>query len=122
MSDINYSVAVRVAKGRLNNSINVSGATAEMNETGLLSQTLTLSTSTISISTANLSSAGLAFIQNLATNTLATAAFGVNEAGTFVEFCNLRAGEPAVLRLVAGKEYQAKGASGSLVRVDITEG
>lgn len=122
MADINYSVSVRVAKDRLASSVSVSGATADMGKAGLLSQTLTLSTSTISISTANLSAAGLAFVQNLATSTLATAAFGVNQAGTFVEFCNLRAGEPAVFRLVAGAQYQAKGASGSLIRVDITEG
>lgn len=122
MADINYSVSVRVAKDRLASSVSVSGATADMGKAGLLSQTITLSTSTVGISTANLSAAGLAFVQNLATSTIATAAFGVDQSGTFVEFCNLRAGEPAVFRLVAGKQYQAKGVNGSLIRVDITEG
>lgn len=122
MADITYNVAVRVAKDALINSVVVSGTTADMSQTGLLCQTLTLSTNTVSISTANLASVGLAFLQNLSTATLATAAVGVNQGGTFVEFCNLRAGEPAILRLTAGKEYQAKGGAGARLRIDITEG
>jgi hypothetical protein len=122
MSDINYTISLRVAKGFLNNSVNASGVTADMAQAGLLSQTLTLSTNAVSISTANLSGVGLAYLQNLSTATLHTAAIGVNSGGSFVGFCTLRAGEPAILRLTSGVSYQAQGAEGARLRVDITEG
>lgn len=122
MSDISYSVAVRVAKGFLSNTVNASGVTADMNQTGLLSQTLTLSTNAIAISTANLASVGLAYLQNLSTHTAQTAAIGIDAGGSFVGFATLRAGEPAVFRLTAGTTYQAKGGAGARLRVDITEG
>lgn len=122
MSDINYSVSVRVAKGFLNNSVNVSGATASMAQTGLLSQTLTLSTNATSIQTSQLSSVGLAFLQNLSTATSQTATIGIDEGGSFVGFATLRAGEPAVFRMAAGTTYEAIGGAGARIRVDITEG
>ena len=122
MSDINYTISLRVAKGFLDNSVSASGVTADMAQTGLLSQTLTLSTNAVNISTASLSGVGLAYLRNLSTATLHTAAIGVNSGGSFVGFCTLRAGEPAVLRLTSGIDYQAKGAEGARLRVDITEG
>lgn len=122
MSDINYTISYRVAKGFLNAQVNASGVTADMNDTGMLSQTLTLSTNAVSISTANLSSVGLAFLQNLSTHTAQTASIGIEAGGSFVGFTTLRAGEPAIMRLSTGTAYQAKGATGARLRVDITEG
>ena len=121
MSDINYSISYRVQKGFLNAQVNASGVTADMAQTGLLSQTLTLSTNAVSISTANLSSVGLAFLQNLSTHTAQTAAIGIDAGGSFVGFTTLRAGEPAILRMTSGTTYQATGGAGARLRVDITE-
>lgn len=122
MADITYGVSLRVTKGFLSNTVNVNAATAAMAQTGMVSQTLTLSSNAVSISTANLSSAGLAFVQNISTNTAYTASIGVFSGGSFTGFSELRSGEPAILRLSAGAQYQAKGTSGALIRVDITEG
>lgn len=122
MSDINYSITYRVAKGFLNAQVNANGVTASMSDTGMLSQTLTLSSNAVSISTANLAGVGLAFLQNLSTATLQTAAVGILSSGNFVEFARLRAGEPALLRLTSGATYQARGGAGARLRVDITEG
>lgn len=122
MSDINYSVSYRVSKGFLNAQVNTGGATAAMNQTGMLSQTLTLSTNAVAISTANLASVGLAFLQNLSTATQQTASIGIDAGGSFVGFSTLRAGEPAILRMTSGTTYQAIGGAGARLRVDITEG
>lgn len=122
MSDINYSITYRVSKGFLSNNVNANGVTASMADTGLLSQTLTLSSNAVAITTANLSSVGLAFIQNLSTATLQTAAVGIMAGGSFVGFATLRAGEPALMRLTSGVDYQATGGAGARLRVDITEG
>lgn len=122
MADVTYSISYRVAKGFLNAQVNASGATADMTQTGLLTQTLTLSTNAVSISTANLSSVGLAFLQNLSTHTAQTAAIGIEAGGSFVGFTTLRAGEPAILRLSSGTAYKATGGAGARLRVDITEG
>lgn len=122
MPDINYSITYRVSKGFLSNTVNANGVTANMTNTGMLSQTLTLSTNAVSISTGNLSSVGLAFLQNLSTSTIQTAAIGIAAGGSFVGFATLRAGEPAIMRLSSGTTYQAIGAAGARLRVDITEG
>lgn len=122
MSDINYSISYRVSKGFLNAQVNAAGVTAAMSDTGMLSQTLTLSTNAVSISTANLGSVGLAFLQNLSTHTAQTASIGIEAGGSFVGFTTLRAGEPAILRLSTGTTYQARGGAGARLRVDITEG
>lgn len=122
MSDINYTISYRIAKGFLNAQANAVGATADMSNTGMLSQTLTLSTNAVSISTANLSSVGLAFLQNLSTHTAQTASIGIEAGGSFVGFTTLRAGEPAMIRLTSGTDYKAKGGAGARLRVDITEG
>ena len=122
MSDINYSISYRVSKGFLNAQVNAGGVTAAMSNTGMLSQTLTLSTNAVSVSTANLSNVGLAFLQNLSTHTAQTASIGIDAGGSFVGFATLRAGEPAILRMTSGTTYQATGGAGARLRVDITEG
>lgn len=122
MSDINYTISYRVSKGFLNAQVNAAGVTASMSQTGMLSQTLTLSTNAVSISTANLSNVGLAFLQNLSTHTAQTASIGIEAGGSFVGFTTLRAGEPAIVRLATGTTYQVKGGAGARLRVDITEG
>lgn len=122
MADINYSVSLRVGKGFLNNSVNVSGTTANMAVAGMLSQTLTLSTNAVSIQTSQLSLVGLAYMQNLSDGTSQTATIGINAGGSFAGFATLRAGEPAIMRLSPGATYQAIGGDGARLRVDIMEG
>jgi hypothetical protein len=122
MADISYSVAVKVEKGFLSNNINANGVTAAMTLTGLKSDTYTLSTNASSISTANLGTVGLGFLRNLSTATAATVQIGIEAGGSFVSFATLRAGEPAVMRLSTGTQYQVRGTAGGRLRVDITEG
>lgn len=122
MADVSYSVSLRVSKGKLANSISVSNITASMAQTGLIAQTLTLTTNAVSISTASLSSVGLAVIQNLATASSSTAMIGIDAGGSFVGFTTLRGGEAAVARLTQGTDYQAIGVTGTRLRVDIVEG
>ena len=122
MADLNISCAYSLGKDNLTNSASVSGATASMANSGFQSNTLSLSGTAVGISTANLTNVGVAFLLNLSTATASTAAIGVLNGATFVPFANLRAGEPAILRLVAGSTYQATGTSGTRLRVDITEG
>ena len=122
MADISYSVTVKVDKDYLANTLNASGVTASMALTGLRSDTYTLSTSASSISTANLGSVGLGFMRNLSTATASTVQIGIEAAGSFISFATLRAGEPAVMRLSTGTQYQVRGTAGGRLRVDITEG
>lgn len=122
MPDISYGITLKVDKDYLGNSVSIQNVTATMSEVGMNSMTLALSTNAVSISTANLTNVGLAFLRNLSTATASTATVGIYEGGSFVGFCTLRAGEPAVFRLTGGKEYQAIGTSGTRLRVDITEG
>ena len=122
MADISYTLSMKVDKDFLSNSVSVGNVTATMNESGMSSMTMALSTNVTQISTANLSSVGMAFFRNLSTATAATVTIGINEGGSFVGFCTLRAGEPAILRLSAGTEYKARGTAGTRLRVDITEG
>jgi len=122
MADLNFGCSYSIGKDNLSNSVSVSGATATMNNAGFQSQTLLLSGAAVCISTANLTAVGMAFMRNLSTNTAATAAIGLLTGGTFVPFANLRAGEPAILRLSAGATYQATGTAGTRLRIDITEG
>lgn len=122
MSDISYSISVRVSKDNLDNVVNVSGVTASMSLTGLRSDTYTLSSNASSISTANLGAVGLSYMRNLSTHTASTASVGVNSGGSYIPFASLRAGEAAVLRLASGSSYEAKGTTGTRLRVDITEG
>ena len=122
MADISYSIAVKVDKQFLANNINANGVTASMALTGLKSDTYTLSTNASSISTANLGTVGLGFLRNLSTATAATVQIGIEAGGSFVSFATLRAGEPAVIRLSTGTQYQVRGTAGGRLRVDITEG
>lgn len=122
MADISYSVSVRISKDNLDNVVNVSGVTASMSLTGLRSDTYTLSSNSVSISTANLGSVGLAYMRNLSTATASTASIGIGGGGSYLPFASLRAGEVAVLRLAGGTNYEARGAAGTRLRVDITEG
>lgn len=121
MADVNYSVSYRVSKDFLSASVNAGNSTASMSVTGMMSQTITLSTNAVSISTASLSGVGLAFLQNLSTHTASTCSVGINAGGSFVGFATLRSGEPAMLRLTAGTQYSAIGSAGSRLRVDILE-
>lgn len=118
MSDINFSVAMRIAKGNLSNQVNVSGVTASMTVGGMKSQTLDLTGTPVSVDTSDIATLGLAFVQNISTHTAATVALAANGA----TFCQQRYGEPALLRLVPGQTYTALGTVGSRIRVDITEG
>lgn len=122
MADISYSVSYRISKDFLNSSVAANNVTANMTLTGLQSQTLTLSTNAVSISTANLGSVGMAFLQNLSTATASTCQIGIGAGGSFAPFVTLRSGEPAIMRLTTGVDYQAKGVAGTRLRVDITEG
>lgn len=122
MPDISYNVSLKLDKDYLNNSVSVANVTASMNEVGMNSMTLALSTNATQISTANLSSVGLAFFRNLSTATAATVTVGIDAGGSFLGFNTLRAGEPAIYRLTPGINYFARGTAGSRLRVDITEG
>jgi hypothetical protein len=122
MSDITYNISMNISKGFLSSSIQANGVTASMSNAGLKGDTYTLSTNAISISTANLSQAGVAFMRNISTATSATVQIGIAAGGSFGSFTTLRVGEPAVMRLAAGTQYQAIGSSGARLRVDITEG
>jgi hypothetical protein len=122
MSDVNYSMSMRVSKGFLDDLVSLSGGTATMDNSGMKSLVLTLSTNATSISTANLTSVGMAFLRNLNTSTLSTVTIGVDSSG-FVGFSTLRSGEGGMIRLTGGVDYQAKGSvEGDRLRVDITEG
>ena len=122
MADLTYAASIRVNKQNFSGSVAVSQYTASMGQAGMSSFVVSLSTAATSISTANLSTVGLAFLRNLSTATAATATIGIAAGGSFVGFCTLRAGEPAMFRMAAGTTYQAVGASGARLRVDITEG
>ena len=122
MADVSYSMSMRVSKDYLEDLVSISGGTATMDNVGMKSLTITLSTNATSISTANLTSVGMAFLRNLQTSTASTVTVGVNSGG-YVGFSELRSGEGAMLRLTSGVDYQAKGtAEGDRLRVDITEG
>jgi hypothetical protein len=122
MSDVNYSMSMRVSKGFLDDLVSLSGGTATMDNSGMKSLVLTLSTNATSISTANLTSVGMAFLRNINTSTLSTVTIGVDSSG-FVGFSTLRSGEAGMIRLTGGVDYQAKGSvEGDRLRVDITEG
>jgi len=122
MADVSYSMSMRVSKDYLDDLVSISGGTATMDNVGMKSLTITLSTNATSISTANLTSVGMAFLRNLQTSTASTVTIGVDSSG-YVGFSELRSGEGAMLRLTSGVDYQAKGTTeGDRLRVDITEG
>jgi hypothetical protein len=122
MPDITYALTLDVNKDNLANRVQVSQVTASMDRAGYKSAVYDLSTSVVSISTANLSAVGMAFLRNLSTASASTAQIGFEAGGSFLSFATLRGGEPAILRLSTGTEYQAIGVAGTRLRVDITEG
>jgi len=122
MSDITYSMSLKVDKGNLVNQIQVSQVTASMAKAGYSSLVYDLTTNATSISTANLTTVGLAFLRNLSTSSASTAQVGIEAGGSFFGFTTLRGSEPAIVRLSAGTEYQAIGVAGTRLRVDIAEG
>lgn len=122
MSDITYSMSLKVDKGNFVNQIQVSQVTASMAKAGYSSLVYDLTTNATAISTANLTTVGLAFLRNLSTASASTAQVGIEAGGSFVGFTTLRGSEPAIVRLSAGTEYQAIGVAGTRLRVDITEG
>lgn len=122
MSDITYSMSLKVDKGNLVNQIQVSQVTASMAKAGYSSLVYDLTTNATAISTANLTAVGIAFLRNLSTSSASTAQVGIEAGGSFVGFTTLRGSEPAIVRLSAGTEYQAIGVSGTRLRVDIAEG
>ena len=122
MSDITYSMSLKVDKGNLVNQIQVSQVTASMAKAGYSSLVYDLTTNATSISTANLTTVGLAFLRNLSTSSASTAQVGIEAGGSFVGFTTLRGSEPAIVRLSAGTQYQAIGVAGTRLRVDIAEG
>ena len=122
MSDITYSMSLKVDKGNLVNQIQVSQVTASMAKAGYSSLVYDLTTNATSISTANLTAVGLAFLRNLSTSSASTAQVGIEAGGSFVGFTTLRGSEPAIVRLSAGTQYQAIGVAGTRLRVDIAEG
>lgn len=122
MPDITYSMSLRVDKDNFVNQVQVSQVTATQSKAGYSSLVYDLTTNATALSTANLSSVGVAFLRNLSTASAATVQIGIEAGGSFVGFTTLRGSEPAIVRLSAGTEYQAKGVSGTRLRVDICEG
>jgi ABC-type sugar transport system substrate-binding protein len=109
MSDLNYTINGRVAKGSLRETFSASGVTTSMATAGVASVTLELGTSTSSVSTANLGAVGVCFARSLATETTHTVSFGRVSGTSLYETVRLKAGEAALLRLAPG-DYAAKAA------------
>lgn len=125
MADISYSINMKVEKGFLSNSINALNVTATMNKVGMSSIVASLSTTPAIIagtSSTSVATAGICFLRNLATAAAATANIGINSGGSFVTFAALRGGETAIFRMSPATQYEAIGAAGTPLRVDITEG
>jgi len=122
MSDITYSMSLKVDRDNFLNQVQVSQVTATQSKAGYSSLVYDLTTNATAISTANLSSVGMAFLRNLSTSSAATVQIGIEAGGSFVGFTTLRGSEPALVRLSSGTEYQAKGVAGARLRVDIAEG
>ncbi len=121
MSDLNYTINGRVAKGSLRETFSASGVTTSMATAGVASVTLELGTSTSSVSTANLGAVGVCFARSLATETTHTVSFGRVSGGTLYETVRLKAGEAALMRLAPGN-YAAKAAvAGSRLVLTIYE-
>lgn len=122
MPDITYSMSLKVDKDNFVNQIQVSQITAAQAKAGYSSVVYDLTTTSVSISTANLSAVGVAFLRNLSTSSSSTAQIGIEAGGSFVGFATLRGGEPALVRLSTGTNYEAIGVPGTRLRVDIAEG
>ena len=122
MADLTLGVSLAVSRGLLAESIYVNNVTATMSQTGFKSTTYTVNSSTTSLSTANLTSVGMAMFRNLSPDTTSTVVVSAVSGASSVSFATLRPGEPGMFRLSSGTSYQATGAAGAILRVDITEG
>jgi hypothetical protein len=125
MPDINWSINAQVSKGSLNQSFVASGVTADMNASGITTQTLTPGTTaagTAAISTASMSSVGLFFARNLSTVATAAVSFGQLSAGALVPCVSLKGGEAAVGRLAAGSYAAQANLTGTQLVISIIEG
>lgn len=122
MPDLTLGTTLIVSKGVLSQNIYTSNVTANMSQTGLRTTVYTLSTTAVSLSTANLTSVGVAHIQNIATDTSATALVSVISGANTIAFGAPRPGEPMMFRLAGGVSFQATGHTAAILRVDISEG
>jgi hypothetical protein len=117
MADLTFSCAYTLNKPPLQNRVSVNGATATMSLAGLKTLTITLTSNAQAISTVDLAAVGVAYFQNISTHTAATVSLRANGQS----FGGPLAGEPAIMRLVAGVDYTAIGTPGGRLRVDIME-
>jgi hypothetical protein len=64
----------------------------------------------------------MAMFRNLSPDTTSTVVVSAVAGSAAISFATLRPGEPGMFRLSSGTNYQATGAAGAILRVDITEG
>lgn len=122
MSNITIATSLQFVKDGLSD-VYTGSQTATMSVGGIFVQSPTIGTNVTSISTATLTKLGYAFVQSLSVATAATATitFGRMVGTSFAGTVQLRANEPAVLRLAAG-DYAAQSAvEGSRLLVAILE-
>lgn len=125
MPDVTYTISANLAKGPLSQMFVAAGVTANMNASGLATQTLSPGTNaagTAAISTATLSSVGLFFARNLSTVATAAVSFGQLSGGAMVPCVSLRGGEAAMGRLAAGSYAAQSNLTGTQLVVTILEG
>lgn len=124
MADITYNVNATIAKGALSQMWSAAGVTANMDTSGLVTQTIapgTTSSSTTAISTATMTAVGLFFARNLSTVATATVSFGQLSGGTLVPTVSLKGGEAAIGRLAAGSYAAQANLTGTRLIITIAE-
>jgi hypothetical protein len=125
MADINYNVNVNLSKGSLNQAFVASGVTANMANSGVVTQTLSPGTNaagTAAISTASMTAVGMFFARNLSTVSTASVSFGQLSAGSMVPTVTLLGGEVATGRLAAGSYACQSNLTGTKLVISILEG
>jgi hypothetical protein len=122
VADITLGTSLAISRGLLSEAIYVNNVTASMNQTGFKSTTYTVNSAATTLSTANLNAVGYALFRNLSPDTVSTISVAAVLGTATISFSTLRPGEPGMLRLSSGTSYQATGAAGAILRVDITEG
>jgi hypothetical protein len=123
MPDVNWSYNLTAARGSFYSVAAVAGATADMNESGRVAVTPTLTTTPTTISTASLTSVGLCVIRNLATVASHTITFGRWDGTTLTPVIEPRGSEPAgPFRLAPGSYAVRSAVAGTRVVVEIYEG
>lgn len=125
MPDVTYSINAAVVKNAFNQTFAASGVTANVNVSGISTQTLSPGTNaanTAAISTATLTSVGLFFARNLSTVSTAAVSFGQLSAGSLVPTVSLRGGEAAIGRLAAGNYAAQSNLAGTQLVISILEG